>query len=145
MPERPSKIAIVGAGRVGTTIAYAAMMRGIAEQIALFDVNLAKVSAEALDLNYGVQYVPMVQIEGSADVAICANADVVVITAGARQKPGQTQTAQAEANVGIFRTLLPELLRVAPDAVCLIVTNPVDVMTYAALKLAGLPPQRVFG
>src|SRR4051812_10481774 len=145
MADRPSKIAIVGAGSVGATIAYAAMIRGVAKQIALYDVNRAKVSAEVLDLNHGLQFVPMAQIEGSDDVAVCADADVVVITAGAKQKPGQTRMALAAANAGICRKLLPDLLRVAPDAVYLIVTNPVDVMTYVALKLTALPRERVFG
>ena len=145
MPEKPTKIAIVGAGSVGATIAYAAMIRGVSKQISLYDVNKPKVSAEVLDLNHGLQFAPMAQIEGSDDVAICDGADVVVITAGAKQKPGQTRMALAESNAGICRKLLPDLLRVAPDAVYLIVTNPVDVMTDVALKLTGLPRKRVFG
>jgi L-lactate dehydrogenase len=121
------------------------MIRGVAKQIAIYDANQAKVQAEILDLNHGLQFVPMAQIEGADDVAVCNDAAVVVITAGAKQKPGQTRMELASANVAICRKLLPELLRVAPDAVYLLVTNPVDVMTYASLKLSGLPTQRVFG
>jgi L-lactate dehydrogenase len=139
------KIAIVGAGAVGATIAYACMIRGVAKQIAIYDVNQAKVQAEILDLNHGLQFVPMAGIEGADDVAICKDAAVVVVTAGAKQKPGQTRMELASANVAICRKLLPELLRVAPEAVYLLVTNPVDVMTYVSLKLTGLPAQRVFG
>lgn len=145
MPDRTTKIAVVGAGSVGATIAYAAMIRGIAKQIVLFDVNLAKVTAEVLDLNHGLQFAPMARIEGSDDVQVCGGADVVVITAGAKQGPGQTRMDLAAANADICRKMLPGLLRVAPDAAYLLVTNPVDVMTYVALKLTGLPASRVFG
>ncbi|HLL88006.1 MAG TPA: L-lactate dehydrogenase [Tepidisphaeraceae bacterium] len=143
--ESTSKVAIVGAGSVGATIAYACLVRGVAKQLALFDVNKKKVDAEVLDLNHGLQFVPMATLEGSDDVGVCAGADVVCITAGAKQKPGQTRMDLAAANADICRKLLPGLMRVAPDAVYLLVTNPVDVITYVTLKLTGLPPQRVIG
>jgi L-lactate dehydrogenase len=145
MPERTSKIAIVGAGSVGATIAYACMIRGVGKQIALYDLNKAKVEAEVLDLNHGLQFVPMAKVEGSDDVAVCTDADVVVITAGAKQKPGQTRMELANANAEICRRLVPALLRVAPHAVYLLVTNPVDVITYITHRISGLPKQRVFG
>jgi L-lactate dehydrogenase len=145
MPQLTSKIAIVGAGSVGATIAYACMIRGVGKQIALYDVNKTKVDAEILDLNHGLQFVPMASIEGSDDVAVCRDADVVVITAGAKQKPGQTRMELAATNVDICRKLVPALLNVAPNAIFLPVTNPVDVIAYITLKLSGLPQQRVFG
>src|SRR5438034_9349671 len=140
-----SKIAIVGAGSVGATIAYACLIRGVGKQIALYDLSRAKVDAEVLDLNHGLQFVPMASVAGSDDVAVCADADVVVVTAGAKQKPGQTRMDLLSANAAIFRDLVPRLLAVAPDAILLIVSNPVDVMTYVTLKLTGLPRQRVLG
>jgi len=146
MPQdRPRKVAIVGAGSVGATIAYACMARGVAQHLALYDVNRTKVDAEVLDLNHGLQFVPMATIEGSDDVGICADAEVIVVTAGAKQKPGQSRIDLATANVAICRRMLPELTRLAPGAVLLMVTNPVDVMTYVALKLTGWPRQRVLG
>lgn len=146
MNERhTSKIAIVGAGSVGATIAYACLIRGVGKQIALYDLNRAKVEAEVLDLNHGLQFVPMADVEGADDVAVCADADVVVITAGAKQKPGQTRMDLLSANANIFRKMVPELLRVAPKALFLVVSNPVDVMTYATLKITGLPTARVIG
>jgi L-lactate dehydrogenase len=144
MPS-PSKLAIVGAGSVGATIAYACMMRGVGQHIVLHDTNRQKVDAEVLDLNHGLQFVPMATIEGSDDAGICAEADVVVITAGAKQKPGQSRTDLAHANTQICRRLIPELIRLAPEATFLLVTNPVDVITYVTLKLSGLPRQCVFG
>src|SRR5439155_8371166 len=111
-----SKIAIVGAGSVGATIAYACLIRGVGKQIALFDVNRAKVESEVLDLNHGLQFVPMASVEGSDDAGICADADVVVITAGAKQKPGQTRMDLAAANAQLCRKLVPQLLTLAPEA-----------------------------
>jgi L-lactate dehydrogenase len=140
-----SKVAIVGAGSVGATIAYACLIRGVGKQIVLHDVNRAKVEAEILDLNHGLQFVPMASVEGSHDVAVCKDADVVVITAGAKQNPGQTRMDLASANAAICRKIVPELQRVAPEAIFLLVTNPVDVITYVTLKLTGLPPLRVLG
>jgi len=89
--------------------------------------------------------VPHAHVAGADDVAVCENADLVVVTAGAKQKPGQTRLELAGANVALSRDLVPQLVEVAPEAVLLMVTNPVDVLTYAAVKLAGLPPGRVFG
>ena len=146
MPQgSTSKIAVIGAGSVGATIAYACMVRGVGQQIVLHDVNRQKVDAEVLDLNHGLQFVPMATIEGSDDLGICADADVVVVTAGAKQKPGQTRMDLAGANAQICRRIIPELVRLCPRAVFLMVTNPVDVITYIALKLSGLPRQRVVG
>jgi len=140
-----SKVAVVGAGAVGTSIAYAAQIRGVCRQLALFDLNADKVRAEVLDLNHGLQFTPMAQITGSNDLEVCGDADVVVITAGAKQRPGQTRLDLAAANVAMCRELVPSLVGLAPTALFLVVTNPVDVVTYAAQQFSGLPPHRVFG
>ncbi|HYJ72738.1 MAG TPA: L-lactate dehydrogenase [Actinomycetota bacterium] len=140
-----TKIAVVGAGSVGATIAYACLIRGIGRTIALYDVDAAKTRAEVLDLNHGLQFVPQATVVGSGDIEVCRDADLVAITAGAKQKPGQTRMELAEANVALCKALVPRLLEVAPDAILLLVTNPVDVITYAALRYSDLPPRRVFG
>lgn len=139
------KIAIVGAGSVGATIAYACLIRGIGQPVVLYDNNPSKVDAEVLDLNHGLQFTSAATVEGSNDPAVCAGAAIVVITAGAKQKPGQSRMDLAGANADICRSLLPQLLKVAPDAIYLLVTNPVDVITYIAQKLSGLPIGRVIG
>jgi L-lactate dehydrogenase len=144
-PAGPAKIAIVGAGSVGATLAYACLIDGVARTIALYDLDAAKTRAEVLDLNHGLQFVPMATVVGSDDIEVCEGADLMVVTAGAKQKPGQTRLELAAANVALCRGLVPRLLEVAPDAILLLVTNPVDVVTYAALKFSGLPAQRVFG
>ena len=140
-----SKVAVVGAGAVGTAIAYAAQIRGVCRRLALYDVDAAKVRAEVLDLNHGLQFTPTAQIVGGDDLEVCAGSDVVVITAGAKQKPGQTRLDLAAANVAMCRDLVPRLVGIAPDALLLVVTNPVDVVTAAALQFSGWPAHRVFG
>lgn len=140
-----SKLAILGAGGVGATIAYAALIRGVASHVALYDVNRAKADAEALDLAHGAAFFPEATIEASDDLAVCAGAAVVVLAAGAKQKPGQTRLDLAAANVAMLRDLLPRLQAVAPDAILLLVSNPVDVLTAVALRITGLQRERVFG
>lgn len=144
-PQRPSKVAIIGAGSVGATIAYACLIRGVGKTIALHDLNADMVRAQVLDLNQGIQFVPMANVVGSDDIAVTAGADIVVITAGARQAPGQTRLELAGVNVEMCRAMIPKLVALSPDALFLLVTNPVDVLTYAALKFSGLPARQVFG
>jgi L-lactate dehydrogenase len=146
-PRAPgtAKVVIVGAGRVGTTLAYTCLVRGVGKSIALYGRDPDRVRAEVLDLNHGLQFVPMATVVGSADIEICRGADVVVVTAGANAAPGQSRLEMAEANVGICRELVPRLVEVAPSAIFLFVTNPVDVITYAALRISGLPRAQVFG
>jgi len=143
--QRRSKITIVGAGSVGATIAYACLIRGVGRTVALYDVNAAKTRAQVLDLNQGIQFVPMATVVGSDDIAVTAGSDIVVVTAGAKQKPGQTRLELAGVNVAMCRGLMPQLVELSPDAVFVMVTNPVDVVTYAAVKTAALPNSRVFG
>lgn len=144
-PRRASKLAIVGAGAVGATMAYAALMRGAARNVVLYDIDRAKVHAEALDLAHGIQFMPMAGIVGSDDLEAVRDADVVMFTAGAKQKPGQTRLDLAGATISLVSKVLPRLVEVAPAAVHVIVTNPVDVVTYAALQISGLPPTQLFG
>jgi L-lactate dehydrogenase len=138
-------MAVVGAGSVGATIAYACLIRGVAGTVALYDLDADKVTAEVLDLEHGIQFVPMAQVVGSDDIGVTAGSDVVVVTAGAKQKPGQTRLELAGVNVEMCRKLIPQLVELSPDAVLLMVTNPVDVLTYAALRFSGLPTARVVG
>ncbi|HET7475720.1 MAG TPA: L-lactate dehydrogenase [Dermatophilaceae bacterium] len=142
---RTTKIAIVGAGSVGATLAYACLIRGVGQTVVLLDKHPAKVEAEVLDLRHGLQFVPRAEVLGSDEVEVCAGADVIAITAGAKQRPGQTRLELAGTNVAMCQGLVPRLLEVAPDAVLIMVTNPVDVLTQAALKVSGLPPNRVLG
>lgn len=142
---RPSKIGIVGAGAVGTAVAYANAMRGDAREIALYDINKARVEAEALDIAHGIQFTPCGAVTGSDDIEVLRGSDLVIVTAGAKQKPGQTRMDLAESTVSLMRNIVPSLMEVTPDAVYMFITNPVDVVTYAALKMTGGSRHQIFG
>ena len=144
-PIKPTKLAIVGAGAVGSTLAFAAAERGIAREIALQDIAKERVEAEVLDMQHGSSFFPTVSIEGSDDPEVCRDADMVVITAGARQKPGQSRLDLAGATINIMKSIIPNMLKVAPNAIYMLITNPVDIATHVAQKLTGLPENQVFG
>ena len=144
-PRPVSTVAIVGAGAVGATLAYATLVRGAARRVVLFDINKAKVEAEAADIGHGIEFISQATIEGSDDIEICRDADLVVFTAGAKQDPGQSRMELASKTVGLVKKVLPTLVDIAPDAIHMMVTNPVDVVTYAAQKITGLPTNQIFG
>lgn len=139
-----SKVAIIGAGAVGTAIAYASLIRRSAREVALYDVATAKVDAEVLDLAHGTQFTGTSRVTGGSDLSVIDGANMVVVTAGAKQNPGQTRLDLAATNIRILEDLMPKLLEHAPNAVFMLVTNPCDVLAYAAQKISGLPASRVF-
>ena len=139
-----SKVSVIGAGAVGASMAYAMLIRESAREVVLYDVNESKVTAEVLDRAHGTQFTGSSSITGGADISATANSDVVVITAGAKQNPGQTRLELAGVNFEILKSLLPDLLRYSPDAIFVLVTNPCDVLATAAQKLTGLPANRIF-
>jgi len=142
--NRPVRIAIVGAGAVGATIAYAAMIQGLAHEIVLIDSVAGKAEAEAKDLMHGSMFVPAVNVS-AGDLELCRGARIVVITAGAKQQPGQTRLELVATNTGIYREMIPKILSHAPETLLLVVSNPVDVLTYVSLKISALPRARVIG
>ena len=139
-----SKLTVVGAGSVGASVAYAALIRGSARHVALYDIATAKVEAEVLDLAHGTQFTGSSDIVGGSDISVVEGSHIVVITAGAKQDPGQSRIELASVNAGIMKTMMPQLLEVAPDAIYVIVTNPCDVLTVLAQEQTGLPPERLF-
>ena len=142
---RGTKVAIIGAGAVGSAVTYASMIQGVARHYAMFDINESRVKAEALDIAQGSQFAPVSTVEGSSDIAVIKDSDVVVITAGAKQKPGQSRLELAGATIDIMKSIVPKAVEQAPDAIYLMVANPVDVVTYAGWKLSGLSDGRFFG
>jgi L-lactate dehydrogenase len=144
MHSRSSKVSVIGAGAVGASMAYAMLIRQSAREVVLYDVNEAKVTAEVLDLAHGTQFTGSSSITGGADISATKNSDVVVITAGAKQNPGQTRLELAGVNFSILKSLLPDLLKHSPDAIFVLVTNPCDVLATAAQRLTGLPANRIF-
>jgi L-lactate dehydrogenase len=139
-----SKLTVVGAGSVGASVAYAALIRGSARHVALYDIAAEKVEAEVLDLAHGTQFVGASEITGGSDLAVAEGSHIVVITAGAKQSPGQTRTELAAVNARIIENMMPGLLAVAPDAIFMLVTNPCDVLTVVAAEASGLPHNRIF-
>ena len=144
MHSHSSKVSVIGAGAVGASMAYAMLIRESAREVVLYDVNESKVTAEVLDLAHGTQFTGSSSITGGADISATANSDVVVITAGAKQNPGQTRLELAGVNFSILKSLLPDLLKHSPDAIFVLVTNPCDVLATAAQKLTSLPANRIF-
>lgn len=140
------KLGIIGAGGVGAAVAVAAAARGAARAIVLHDVDGARAEAEAEDLQHGTPFIGPVTVHGSADPRDLTGCDLLVLAAGRKQRPGQSRLELAADNVSLCRQALPVALEQAPDAVVLVVTNPVDVVTFVAGEVAGdLPPGRVFG
>jgi L-lactate dehydrogenase len=142
--SRPVRVAIVGVGNVGATFAYALVLSGLAAEIVLIDANVAKAEGEAMDLNHTVPFAHPTRI-WAGDFADCAGAAITVLTAGAKQKPGQSRLDCIHDNAEIWREIVPHIARNNPHGILLVATNPVDVLTYAAWKLSGLPPARVLG
>lgn len=149
MPDRcyDKKIAIVGMGNVGSAFAYALMLRRLATDIVLLDLDHRRAEGEALDLQHGLPLVGPMNVSAGT-YADCADADMVVITAGANQKPGQTRLDLLKQNAGITGEIVRQVLAAGGKPILLMTTNPVDVLTRAALDVAvplGLPPGRVLG
>jgi L-lactate dehydrogenase len=142
--QRPVRIAIVGAGNVGATAAYALAFNGAASEIVLIDANQARAEGEAMDLNHAMPFMRPARI-WAGDYADCAAADIVILTAGAGQRPGETRLDLLKRNVAVFRDILPRICEQTREAILLVATNPVDVLTYAAWKMSGLPATRVIG
>ena len=142
--HRPVRVAIIGAGNVGATFAYALLMSGLASEIVVIDANQKKAEGEVMDLNHAVPLAQPVRV-WVGDYKDCVGAAVTVITAGAAQKPGETRIDLAARNVEIFGQIVPKIVENNPNGIILVATNPVDVLSYATWKISGMPKERVIG
>ena len=142
--QSPARVAVVGVGNVGATFAYALLLSGLAAEIVLIDANHAKAEGEAIDLNHAVPFTHPTRI-WAGDYADCAGAVVTVLAEGAGQRPGETRLDLVKKNAAIWREIVPQIVAHNSGGILLIATNPVDVLTYAAWKLSGLPAERVIG
>ena len=138
------KVAVVGCGFVGSASAFALMESGLFSEMVLIDVNKDKAEGEALDISHGLPFAKPMSIY-AGDYKDAADAAVIVVTAGAGQKPGETRLDLVKKNIGIFKSIIPEIAKYNKEGILLIVANPVDILTYAAAKLSGFPENRVFG
>ncbi len=140
----PTRVAVVGAGNVGATFAYALLLSGLAAEIVLVDANHARAEGEAMDLNHAVPFTRPARI-WAGTFGDCAGAALTVLTAGAAQRPGESRLDLLTRNAEIFGQIVPQVARHNPDGILLVATNPVDVLTYAAWRLSELPARRVIG
>lgn len=140
----PRKAAIVGCGFVGASTAFGLMQKSIYSELVLIDADHARAEGEAMDLSHGLPYTAAMDIYAGdySDVGDCA---LIIITAGANQKPGETRLDLIEKNVGILKNILPQITATAFEGILMIVANPVDILTYAARRISGYPMTRVFG
>ena len=139
-----SKITIIGAGSVGSTIAYTLAHDEIASEIVLIDINKEKVEGEVMDIEQGTCFRSPVSLL-AGDYADAKDSDIVIITSGIARKPGQTRIELTQTNVNILKSITPQIVKEAPDAKYIIVSNPVDIMTYVFTKISGLPENQIMG
>ena len=139
-----SKITIIGAGSVGSTIAYTLAHDEIASEIVLIDINEEKVEGEVMDIEQGTCFRSPVSLV-AGDYADAKDSDIVIITSGIARKPGQTRIELTQTNVNILKSITPQIVKEAPDAKYIIVSNPVDIMTYVFTKISGLPENQIMG
>lgn len=139
-----NKISIIGTGSVGSTIAYTLTVMGIASEIVMIDINNEKALGEALDIRQGTPFCSACSVY-AGDYRDAADSDIVILTSGIARKPGQTRLELAQTNVNITKSIIPEITKYAPNAIYIIVSNPVDVLTYTFLRLSGLPESHIIG
>ena len=144
MADLKPKISIIGCGNVGMRYAYALIMKGGVRQLVLVDLDQKRLKGEVMDLSHGAPYISPVEII-AGDYSHIKNSDLVVITAGKKQKPDQTRLDLAKDNVELYRKIIPEIVKYASSAILLIVSNPVDVLSYAAYKFSSKPKEKVIG
>ena len=139
-----SKITIIGAGSVGSTIAYNLSNNDIASEIVLIDINKEKVEGEVMDIVQGTSFRNPISIV-AGDYEDAKDSDIVIITSGIARKPGQTRIELTQTNVNILKSITPRIVKEAPNALYIIVSNPVDIMTYVFTKISGLPENQIIG
>ncbi len=139
-----NKITIIGAGQVGSTIAFALTLKQLASEIVMIDVVKDKAMGEAMDIRQGTPFVGPVSVH-DGDYADAKDSDIVILTSGVARKPGQSRLDLTQTNVNITKSIIPEITKVAPNALYVIVANPVDILTYQFIKTSGIPENHIFG
>lgn len=142
---KKTKVAIIGAGRVGITAAFTMYLKNTAQEIMLYGRDKDKLIGEQLDFMHSLSFLGTTHITVGSEPKDLAGSDIIVFTAGAAQEPGETRLDLVKKNTAILESIIPDVLAHAPESIILMVTNPVDVLTYKAVALAKMPPGRVFG
>ncbi|AIQ47525.1 lactate dehydrogenase [Paenibacillus sp. FSL R7-0273] len=143
-PFKPNRVVVIGTGAVGTTTAYTLLLRRRMQELVLIDVNHQKALGEALDMNHGMPFVGGVKL-WAGTYEDCREADIIIVTAGASQKPGETRIDLLRKNIAIFKDIIQKITKYNHHAILLIATNPVDILAYATLKISGFDRRRVIG
>lgn len=144
MTNSRNKVALIGTGFVGSSYAFALLNQGVARELVLIDLNKEKAEGDARDLNHGLPFSSPLKI-WAGDYSDCSDAELVVITAGANQAPGETRLDLVDKNIKIFKNIVNEVMKSGFDGIFLVATNPVDILTYATWHFSGLPKERVIG
>lgn len=142
---KKGKVVLIGAGFVGMSMAYAMLNRGGVNELVLIDIDQNKIKGEEMDLNHGMAFAPQKMTIKAGDYSDCKDAQVIVITAGIAQKPGQTRLELAQTNAKIMKDITKNIMASGFDGVIIVASNPVDLMTYVVAKVSGLPKNQVFG
>ncbi|GLT91042.1 hypothetical protein SLE2022_089520 [Rubroshorea leprosula] len=143
--KRHTKISVIGVGNVGMAIAQTILTQDLADELALVDAKADKLRGEMLDLQHAAAFLPRTKIIASVDYSVTVGSDLCIITAGARQLPGESRLNLLQRNVALFTSIVPPLAKYSPDTILMIVSNPVDILTYVAWKLSRFPSNRVIG
>ena len=138
------KITIIGAGQVGSTVAYALTLKQLASEIVIIDIVKEKAMGEAMDIRQGTPFIGPVNVR-DGDYEDAKGSDIVIFTSGVGRKPGQSRLDLTQTNVNIAKTVIPTITKACPDALYVIVANPVDILTYQFIKTSGIPASRIFG
>ncbi len=143
--NRGVKISVLGAGRVGSAVAHTIAVQGIASEIVLVDIFKDKAEGEAIDIRQGASVMDMPVTVTSGDYDATADSDIIVFTLGAARKPGQSRIDLAQGNVEIIKSVIPQVVKYSPNAKFVVVSNPVDIITYTIMKVSGLPESQIIG
>ncbi len=142
---RPRKGVIIGLGQVGLACAYSLLIQDCFDELILQDIATDKLEGEIMDLSHGMSFLPPTDLKAGTVADVGKNADIVIITAGVAQKEGESRLSLVERNIAIYKNILKGVVKYCPDAIILVVSNPVDIMTYATLRITGFPNSRVIG
>lgn len=146
-PSEPprNKVTVVGVGQVGMACAISILLRDLADELALVDVMEDRLKGEMMDLQHGSLFLKTSKIVADKDYAVTANSRIVVVTAGVRQQEGESRLNLVQRNVNVFKAIIPQIVKYSPNCTLIVVSNPVDVLTYVTWKLSGLPKHRIIG
>ncbi|KAM9845688.1 L-lactate dehydrogenase B chain [Aulostomus maculatus] len=140
-----NKVTVVGVGQVGMACAVSILLRDLCDELALVDVMEDRLKGEMMDLQHGSLFLKTSTIVADKDYAVTANSRLVVVTAGVRQQEGESRLNLVQRNVNVFKSIIPQIIKYSPNCTLIVVSNPVDVLTYVTWKLSGLPKHRVIG